>query len=359
MDPNEVVGERDVVLLMDETTLKDYSEFLSFCDTMENTTNPMNNMSEFFAPLDDKRKKEMSKIFFNSSPNDPKRTYEVSRHDILKDLFNLYCTHYPGNELRNIAFIGEVATGDGVTREVYSVFFKDLFLLKTAGLEASVPIALNSKEAESLGSMITNSFINNNFFPVRLAKATFEYLVFGDVRNSTLIESFKLCLQSNERSILEKVLKSINVCDFDWQILWDALIDAGTSSKPDLSNIMEIVLKTAKNVFYEKPCFLLTHVKKGLGEFWEDISKEAIDTLWTMYTPTHSNVLEYLNIEVTSPMEEKTEAYISRYLHSLDRDSLSSFVQFCTGSSTIEPGSSSKIVFANQDDRNFVFRAAA
>ena len=63
-------------------------------------------------------------------------------------------------------------TGDGVTREVHSIFFKDLFLL-----EASVPIALNLKEAESLGSMITNSFINNNFFPVRLAKATFEYLV--------------------------------------------------------------------------------------------------------------------------------------------------------------------------------------
>ena len=75
VDPNEVVGERDVVLFMEETTLEDYSEFLSFCDTMENTTNPMNNMSEFFAPLDDKRKKEMSKTFFISSPNDPKRTY--------------------------------------------------------------------------------------------------------------------------------------------------------------------------------------------------------------------------------------------------------------------------------------------
>ena len=129
---------------MEETTLEDYSEFLSFCDTMENTTNPVNNVNEFFSPLDDKRKKEMSKTFFNSSPKDPKRTHEVSRHDILIDLFNLYCTHYPGNELKNTAFIGEMATRDGVTREVYSVFFKDLFLLKSAGLEASVPITLTA-----------------------------------------------------------------------------------------------------------------------------------------------------------------------------------------------------------------------
>ena len=94
--------------------------------------------------------------------------------------------------------------------------------------------------------MITSSFVNNNFFPVRLAKTLFEYLVFGDVRNSTPIESFELYLQSNERSILEKVLKGINVCDFDWQILWDALIDAGTSSKPILSNIMEIKIIKSK-----------------------------------------------------------------------------------------------------------------
>ena len=77
-----------------------------------------------------------------------------------------------------------------------------------------------------------------------------------------------------------------------------------------------------------------------------------------MYTPTHSNVLEYLNVEVTSPMEEKTEAYISRYVRSLDRDSLSLFVQFRTGSSTM-PGSSIKFVFENQNDRSFVIRTVA
>ena len=93
MDPNEVLGDKDVVSFMEETALEDYFEFLSFCDTVENKTNPMNNMSGFFTPLDDKRKKEMAKTFFNSSPNDPKRTYKVSRHDILKDLFNSYCTH--------------------------------------------------------------------------------------------------------------------------------------------------------------------------------------------------------------------------------------------------------------------------
>ena len=70
-------------------------------------------------------------------------------------------------------------------------------------------------------------------------------------------------------------------------------------------------------------------------------------------------MLVWCDVEVTCPMEEKTEAYISGYVRSLDRDSLSLFVQFCTGSSTVAPGSSIKVVFENQDDRNFVIRAAA
>ena len=86
--------------------------------------------------------------------------------------------------------------------------------------------------------------------------------------------------------------------------------------------------------------------REGVGEFWEDISKEAIYALWTRYTPTRSNVLEYLNVVVTSPMEEKTEDYISRHVRPLDRDSLSLYVE-CTGSSPIKPVSSIKVVFKN------------
>ena len=63
-----------------------------------------------------------------------------------------------------------MATGGNVTSDLYSVFLKNLFLLKSATLEASLRIAPTEK---SLGSMTTNSLINNNLFPGHLAKATF------------------------------------------------------------------------------------------------------------------------------------------------------------------------------------------
>ena len=63
-----------------------------------------------------------------------------------------------------------MATGGNVTSDLYSVFLKNLLLLKSATLEASLTIAPTEK---SLGSMTTNSLINNNLFPGHLAKATF------------------------------------------------------------------------------------------------------------------------------------------------------------------------------------------
>lgn len=63
-----------------------------------------------------------------------------------------------------------MATGGNVTSDLYSVFLKNLLLLKSATLEASLRIAPTEK---SLGSMTTNSLINNNLFPGHLAKATF------------------------------------------------------------------------------------------------------------------------------------------------------------------------------------------
>ena len=47
----------------------------------------------------------------------------------------------------SIRFLGEEACGEGVTRDVYSQFFKYVFRFKSAGLSACVPISLNEDES--------------------------------------------------------------------------------------------------------------------------------------------------------------------------------------------------------------------
>ena len=58
-------------------------------------------------------------------------------------------------------------------------------------------------------------------------------------------------------------------------------------------------------------------------------------------------------------MEERTELYMQRYIRSLSSDQLSIFVQFCTGSTTIDPGSQIKVIFESQDPRSLYLRSFA
>ena len=93
-------------------------------------------------------------------------------------------------ELSHITFQKESAHGDGVTREVYSQFLKELFALKSSGVDSNVPYSLTVTESRALGKLMKHAIIQSNFFPLNFAKATFEYLARSALRDASLIESF-------------------------------------------------------------------------------------------------------------------------------------------------------------------------
>ena len=84
------------------------------------------------------------------------------------------------------------ALGDGVTKDVYSYFFKELFRFRCPEIDAGVPTSLTDEEAERLRMIIIHAYVQQNILPVGLAKSVFEYMLTNDVRDDTLIESFLL-----------------------------------------------------------------------------------------------------------------------------------------------------------------------
>lgn len=72
---------------------------------------------------------------------------------------------------------GENAIADGVSRDVYSYFYKEVYKFRCAGIDTYVPSSFTADEAAKLGSIITHAFIQHNLFPIRLVKASVEYIV--------------------------------------------------------------------------------------------------------------------------------------------------------------------------------------
>ena len=174
-----------------------------------------------------------------------------------------------------------------------------------------------------------------------------------------LLESFYKYLERNEATLFRRFIAQEEMSKAEINVVWDLLSDCTCTAIPSYKNINDLTLQAAKHVFIEKPCFILMNIKLGLGDFWENISTATIDALWNIYTPNVDNVLSYLLIESSTPMEERTELYMQRYIRSLSSDHLSIFVQFCTGSTTIDPGSQIKVIFENQDPRSLYLRSSA
>ena len=84
------------------------------------------------------------------------------------------------------------------------LFFEEIYKQRCAGIKANVPPSLTETEAEIFGTIIAEAYIQHNVFNVRLAKAAFEYLIFDNVRDKTLIESLLLYIHNREREILSE-----------------------------------------------------------------------------------------------------------------------------------------------------------
>ena len=69
------------------------------------------------------------------------------------------------SNMLSIRFQGEEGFGEGVTRHLYSQFFKYVFRFKSGGLSAFVPISLNEDESIYFGKILTHCFIQWNTFP--------------------------------------------------------------------------------------------------------------------------------------------------------------------------------------------------
>ena len=100
----------------------------------------------------------------------PKTCLEISRHNIIHDLFDIYNTN-DNEKIVAIRFTEEDAYGEGVTREVYSVFFKEILFSRSSSLNATVPINFSENEAKLFGRILTNAFIQTNFFSGKFSES--------------------------------------------------------------------------------------------------------------------------------------------------------------------------------------------
>jgi hypothetical protein len=145
---------------------------------------------------------------------------------------------------------------DGVARDVYTVFWNESLDRAAEGAELRIP-SLSPRwqedEWKAVGRILAKGWMDQGYFPVRLAPAFTTALLFGEhaVSMKTLFESFRMYLSQSERDVIDKALNE----DLDGESqdeLLDILDRLGVKIVPKRENLKAVLLQAAHKQIWQQ-----------------------------------------------------------------------------------------------------------
>ena len=261
----------------------------------------------------------------------------VSKENIVSDLISIYNDRTILQKKIACTIEGEDALGDGVLREVYSLFW-EAFLTDCDGYsEHPIPILpnLTQEDYKSIGRIITHQFLLCGTFPVKVSQACMQQSLFGKVADECKINSFLRLLPPRERDILSRALAGD--VPFPTEEVIDLLEDYNVRQLPNGGNIKSIVLFVATSEFITKPFLCLSSMREGMGHLWDNVTSDEIASLYDKCVPTAARIIERLTLSAEDAREAKIYRWLQRYLKGSVSEILTKFLRFCTATDVLLP----------------------
>lgn len=273
----------------------------------------------------------------------------VDKNNVVKQLLEMYREDEAiSSKKLVVSFQGEQANGDGLLRELYSLFWESFFSQYCEGSnQYTLCVSPNLLEEDfvALGRLITHMFIQCGTFPVKLVKASMYQALFKEVSDEIILESFLRLLPPVEMKLLSDVLEGKIALSSVQDEVMDIFDEYHQRTPPTASNLQETLVKIGTSEFVTKLFLPLLKIREGMGNFWDTVTEEEIDSIYELCTPSPTRVVKILHIVPLSPKEAKVERWLRRYLKEADSITLALFLRFSTGNDMVLPGRKIKVRF--------------
>ncbi|XP_046704308.1 uncharacterized protein LOC124385191 [Silurus meridionalis] len=238
------------------------------------------------------------------------------------------------------SFINEKGhDADGVSRDVYAAFWTEFLDCAAEGAEMRVP-SLSPKwqedEWKAVGRILAKGFLDQGYFPLRVAPAFTTALIFGEHAVSTdlLYQSLLLYLSQCERDLITTALQQDLDSDGQDELL-DLLDRLGVKTVPSQDNLKAVLIQVAHKQIIQQPKYALDNMSVVAAQpLMTTLTTPA--KIWTMYDdkkPTPRKVLKLIEANPTTPAEN--QAFKFQYIRGLDQVGLRRMLRFVTGSDVI------------------------
>ena len=267
----------------------------------------------------------------------------IRRDHIVTDLLSAYQDQDIRTKRLLVTIENDDAYGTGVAREMYALFW-DTFLSQYAEGESefTIPVllTLTADDYINLGRILTHQFVQFGAFPVRINQASIQQAIFGHVPDECILSSFLCLLPSREKESLSNAMRREEPFPVK-----EVLEDYNIREMPSSNNIRTILLQVAKNELVTKPYMHSLNIRKGMGSFWADVTKEEVKSLYDISEPTAKRIISCLKCTPKDSKETQTLRWLTRYLKASSDAILPNFLRFCSGTDVVVPGATIALKF--------------
>ena len=235
--------------------------------------------------------------------------------------------------------IEEAGQGNGVLREVFSLFWKDCYESHMLGECERVPYIrhdFDRKKWEAVGRILVKGYTDCQYFPLKISKAFFTGCLFGEgsVTSMMLQDSFKHYVSKSEASVIEGCLS--DSIQGDNAELLDFLSAFDCKRRVTQDNLVEIIRELAHKEIIQKPQYvadcwgpIVSHLKLYFPDMF------SLHELYSSILPTNVKVISLLKATPLTAAEGETLAHLKRFIRGLDESKLATFLRFTTASDVL------------------------
>ena len=158
----------------------------------------------------------------------------------------------------------ELGAGEGVTREVFTLFWKHFANAMTVGERERVPFVRHDHfidEWEAFARILAKGYETTSYFPTFISKAFMSYCLFGrDVPAPTILESFMKYLSPSEEELARDYMTRNSFPDNveDEEEFFDFLERFKCRAVVNKENITTIMIEIGQQELMQKPHLMVS-----------------------------------------------------------------------------------------------------
>ena len=279
---------------------------------------------------------------------DENPTIVLNRMLVVDKLIELYsnpkfCTTFP-----KFVFEGEFADDeDGPKREVYNLFWDEIFKSNFEGCGSVVPVLGPDRSDDFitiLGRVALHGYICCGFFPTKISKVFVKVVMFGSgaVGERGLLDGFLEFVTDHERQFLQNCMEKVTFTEEEEIELLDIVSQFGVRSLPNPQNIRKQVINMGKCELVNKPLWACSAFQQGMADnkiaecLWRDSTD--IDQFYDSLAVTPQRVTEIMSVddkENLTKSQNTVYGFFCRYIKACDDKKIRVLYRFLTGADVL------------------------